>query len=191
MSELDLDIRAVASASFGARSAAADASQIQAAAETSSSPAVSAIGDSSAQQVAAGQPTFRYDSFRFIYQSDYGKIVLIDQNPETGKAVSQIPSQRALQLYAEQRRAEVQTSVGGGKTGGQGSTGGTTGGRTLITPSPSATGAGTGTGQVSSAPTVTTTTTAPAPTLIPVSVPAAAVISAAFSPVNIDRKSVV
>lgn len=111
MSELDLDIRAVSSASNGARLSSSDVNQIQASANDQSSAAgtIQRLPDGGAATVrgAATQPTFRYDSFRFVYQTGYGRIVLVDQNPETGKAISQIPSERALQIYAEQKRSEV------------------------------------------------------------------------------------
>ncbi|MET1028279.1 MAG: hypothetical protein ABWY00_13995, partial [Dongiaceae bacterium] len=41
------------------------------------------------------------------YKPDYGRIVLIEQSPVTGEQISQIPSQRVLELYAEQRRSEA------------------------------------------------------------------------------------
>lgn len=150
MSELDVDIRAVSSASYGGRVAASDTNQastddqsvlinqtdttqsIQAA---SASPvaAVTVTSDGSTT-LASVQPTFRYDSFRFIYRSDYGRIVLVDQDPETGKPISQVPSQRALQIYAEQERSEGQvapstttgTNVQAGTGGGRRSAGATT-----------------------------------------------------------------
>jgi hypothetical protein len=124
MSELDLDIRAVSSASLGARSAASDANQVVPAAATDQSTAANTTQSVQPAIGGSGQPSFRYDSFRFVYTPSYGRIVLIDQNPETGKAISQIPSQRALQLYADQKRAELQTeltpSAKGGAQQGQG-----------------------------------------------------------------------
>ncbi len=57
-----------------------------------------AIGQANA---AAPHEIFRYNSFEFVYRQDVGRIVLIGQSPETGETVVQVPSERALRLYAQ------------------------------------------------------------------------------------------
>jgi hypothetical protein len=113
MSEFDVDIRAVSSASYGARVSASDINQASNSGLDGTSAQANVLQGTSTTGSSGsdGQPQFRYDSFRFLYRADYGRIVLVDQNPETGKAVSQIPSQRALQLYAEQKQAELRASI--------------------------------------------------------------------------------
>lgn len=60
------------------------------------------------QQVATpanlGQ-TLRYNSFEFSYRQDFGKIVLLRQEPETGEVVQQFPTEYYLKRYAESQRA--------------------------------------------------------------------------------------
>lgn len=185
MSDLDVDIRAVAGASYGARVAAPDTNQ-----PTAEEPSAAAVqsGDLQASQtgpvldpsngVAAAQPQFRYDSFRYLYRPDYGRVVLVGQNPETGRQISQIPSQRALQLYAEQRQSELRNALSAsaadgkksqagtnhrsfdGAKAGKGASGG--GQSNLIGPAPA---------KAASAPSLPT--------------PSPAFLAAAFSPVNI------
>ena len=151
MSELDMDIRAVASVTYGARVTDSDNNPVQTETQSGSakqaaasqpvtqatdsgsasnqtnntngsSPVTSSAASqskTSSQPRATVQPSFRYDSFRFIYQTDYGRIVLVNQNPETGMQIAQIPSQRALQIYAEQTRTDGQTvpaTTSGAKT---------------------------------------------------------------------------
>jgi len=57
---------------------------------------------------------FRYNSFEFVYKQDFGKIVLLRQQPETGDEISQFPSEYYLRQYAAtaraQRSAELATS---------------------------------------------------------------------------------
>lgn len=181
MSDFDVDIRAVSSASFGARLVASDVSQAASADQTNSTQSsgaqASAVAPETTGQVATSgaQPQFRYDSFRFIYRSDYGRIVLVDQNPETGKAVSQIPSQRALQLYAEQHQAELRASVSSPVGGGQTSSG------------LDSRGAGIGTSKnAGAAGHAAPSSTAPtAPNLAAVLTPSPAYLAQAFPPVNI------
>jgi hypothetical protein len=175
MSELDLDIRAVTSASFGARILSSDVAQVQAApSDTANVPSFVNSGATAPSQ-PVGQPNFRYDSFRFVYQSDYGRIVLVDQNPETGKAVSQIPSERALRLYAEQKLADVAQS--GGSAGAvQGST------DTAHRGTVSSQAAGKATGALTSTTVAQPVVQAPA---VPVSTPSPAFTQPSVAPVNI------
>ena len=139
-----------------------------------------AAGSNGSEALSPGQPQFRYDSFRFLYRADYGRIVLVDQNPETGKAISQIPSQRALQLYAEQKQAELRAAVspangaaGTGASGGdyQGLTGVQTGKATSGASGSAAGSVGGGGAKV------------PAPASVVI--PSPAYLTQAFPPVNI------
>jgi uncharacterized FlaG/YvyC family protein len=189
MSELDLDIRTVASASYGARNAASDLSQVQAASDASSSQAAQTVQASQVGQ--AGQSSFRYDSFRFVYAPTYGRIVLIDQNPETGKAISQIPSQRALQIYAEQRRIELQTETA--STTPAPATSQSKATTTVGTGGSVASGAGTSFGRrdlggsagQGGAITPTATQAAPSVAPTPSDIPSPAFVLQSFAPVNI------
>src|SRR4051812_9341971 len=58
-----------------------------------------------------------YNSIQFIYKQDYGKVVLLEQQPDTGQEITQIPSQYRLQQYAAtiraQRRTQLQKLLGG------------------------------------------------------------------------------
>jgi hypothetical protein len=47
-----------------------------------------------------------YNAFEFSYRSDYGKIILREQNIETGQEVTQVPSEYHLQQYAAAQRAQ-------------------------------------------------------------------------------------
>jgi hypothetical protein len=47
-----------------------------------------------------------YNAFEFVYRQDYGKIILLEQNAETGQEVTQIPTEYHLQQYAAQERAQ-------------------------------------------------------------------------------------
>lgn len=180
MSEFDVDIRAVSSASYGARTNASDVNQASGGSLDSSAAQVTTLqtsGSSGGDVSAPGQPQFRYDSFRFLYRADYGRIVLVDQDPQTGKAVAQIPSQRALQLYAEQKQSELRTTVSG--SAGDGATGTNYQGSSTVH---AAKGTGTtGSGAVAAASSATTkASTAPS-----VSIPSPAYLTQAFPPVNI------
>ncbi|HWT96307.1 MAG TPA: hypothetical protein VN229_01790 [Terriglobales bacterium] len=187
MSEFDVDIRAVSGASYGARASASDINQASnssldsAAAQANVQQVTSAADSGGSDILSPGQPQFRYDSFRFLYRADYGRIVLVDQNPETGKAVSQIPSQRALQLYAEQKQAELRASI----TPASGSAGASTSGRDYqgLANLPAAKGtSATGASGATVAATSGSGAKAPAPT---VSIPSPAYLTQAFPPVNI------
>ena len=49
---------------------------------------------------------YRYNSFEFVYKQDFGKIVLLRQQPETGDEVAQFPSEYYLRQYAATARAQ-------------------------------------------------------------------------------------
>ena len=108
MNDLDMEIRPLSGA-LSARSGALEGMYDQA--EQSSVVAIREYGENSAAATASDPSTLRYDSFRYVYKPDYGRIVLLDQDPMTGEPISQIPSQRVLELYAEQRRNEAKSSV--------------------------------------------------------------------------------
>jgi hypothetical protein len=71
---------------------------------------VAAVGtlESAQPQTGAGnaEQMFRYNTFRFIYRQDVGRIVLIGQSPETGERVIQVPSEEALRAYERTERVE-------------------------------------------------------------------------------------
>lgn len=48
----------------------------------------------------------RYNSFEFSYRQDFGKIVLLRQEPETGELVQQFPSEYYLKKYAQTERVQ-------------------------------------------------------------------------------------
>lgn len=48
----------------------------------------------------------RYNSFEFSYRQDFGKIVLLRQEPETGELVQQFPSEYYLKKYAATERVQ-------------------------------------------------------------------------------------
>jgi hypothetical protein len=206
MSELDMDIRAVSSASYGARVTDSDNNPVQtqdqsslvnptadnqsanpttdsayANGQTNNTSGPSSVASTTtSRSKAAVQPSFRYDSFRFIYRTDYGRIVLVNQNPETGMQIAQIPSQRALQIYAEQTRTEgrvASTATGGSKV--QAGTGTRPGPHSHGSPQP---GTGTGLGRTASVGTGATTVSA-APHALPVS--SAVFVAPTQLPVNI------
>ena len=50
-----------------------------------------------------------YNAFEFSYRSDFGKIILLRQDVETGQEVTQVPTEYHLQQYAAtQRQTRVQ-----------------------------------------------------------------------------------
>lgn len=51
----------------------------------------------------------RYNAFEFSYRQDFGKIVLLRQEPETGELVQQFPSEYYLQKYAQSERIARQS----------------------------------------------------------------------------------
>jgi hypothetical protein len=60
--------------------------------------------DSAGLDVANERRIPTYNAFEFVYRQDYGKIVLLEQNGETGQEVTQIPTEYHLQQYAAQQR---------------------------------------------------------------------------------------
>src|SRR5262245_51211753 len=65
-----------------------------------------ARNEAAAAQTEVGtRQIFRYNSFEFVYRQDVGRIVLIGQSPETGETVIQVPSERALRVYAQTARS--------------------------------------------------------------------------------------
>jgi hypothetical protein len=94
-SSLSLDVRAAA----GAAVLAANTN-----ASSASTGATDAVTLSSAEQSTPAVPV--YNAYEFIYRSDYGKIILREQNVDTGQEVTQIPSEYHLQQYAATQRAQ-------------------------------------------------------------------------------------
>jgi hypothetical protein len=47
-----------------------------------------------------------YNAFEFTYRSDFGKIILLEQNVETGAEVTQIPTEYHLRQYAATQREQ-------------------------------------------------------------------------------------
>jgi hypothetical protein len=80
--------------------------------------------ESAQPQAGAGnaEQMFRYNSFRFIYRQDVGRIVLIGQSPETGERVIQVPSEEALRAYERTERVERLARIQGGHSAEQQST---------------------------------------------------------------------
>jgi hypothetical protein len=58
--------------------------------------------------VSTSQRVPAFNSIEFIYRQDYGKVVLLQQNADTGQEVTQIPSEYHLQQYAAGQRAQRQ-----------------------------------------------------------------------------------
>jgi len=60
-----------------------------------------------------------YNSIEFIYKQDYGRVVLLEQQPDTGQEIAQVPSQYRLQQYAAtiraQRRSQLQKLLSEGE----------------------------------------------------------------------------
>jgi hypothetical protein len=58
---------------------------------------------------ATGQKIPAYNAFQFSYRPDFGKIILLQQNVETGQPVTQVPTEYHLRQYAAtQRQQRVQ-----------------------------------------------------------------------------------
>jgi hypothetical protein len=71
----------------------------------------------SAAEISAPEPEIRvittpeqkipaYNSFEFSYRPDYGKIILLQQDVETGQEVTQVPTEYHLRQYAATQRAQ-------------------------------------------------------------------------------------
>jgi hypothetical protein len=52
-----------------------------------------------------------YNSIEFVYRQDYGRIVLLEQQPDTGQEVTQVPSNYRLQQYAATVRAQRRSQM--------------------------------------------------------------------------------
>jgi hypothetical protein len=44
--------------------------------------------------------SLRYNSLEFVYRPEFRQLVLLDQDPETGEKIAQVPSEYRLKLYA-------------------------------------------------------------------------------------------
>jgi hypothetical protein len=53
----------------------------------------------------AGQKIPAYIAVEFVYRQDYGKIIMLERNAETGQEITQVPSEYHLQQYAASQRA--------------------------------------------------------------------------------------
>src|SRR4051812_44721716 len=47
-----------------------------------------------------------YNAVQFSYRSDFGKVILLQQNVETGQELTQVPSEYHLRQYAASQRAQ-------------------------------------------------------------------------------------
>src|SRR5262245_2017048 len=47
-----------------------------------------------------------YNAFEFTYRSDFGKIILLEQNVDTGQEVTQVPTEYHLRQYAATQREQ-------------------------------------------------------------------------------------
>jgi len=66
------------------------------------------------QNATPAQKTFAYNAVEFSYRSDFGKIILLQQNVETGQALTQVPTEYHLRQYAatqRQQRVEQQQKL--------------------------------------------------------------------------------
>ena len=64
-------------------------------------PGTSAVSAAQPKQIA-----YNYNAFEFSYRADYGKIILLQQNVETGAEVTQIPTEYHLRQYAATQREQ-------------------------------------------------------------------------------------
>jgi len=95
---LSLDVRAAVGASALAANTNASSSSVDTSATST------AVTLSLPDQQVPAVPL--YNAFEFTYRSDFGKIILREQNVETGQEVTQIPSEYHLQQYAATQRAQ-------------------------------------------------------------------------------------
>jgi hypothetical protein len=137
--------------------------------------------DSAGLDVASVQRTPTYNAFEFVYRQDYGKIVLLEQNGETGQEVTQIPTEYHLQQYAAQQRQQHSSQQQRLFHGANGATGKSAGGS--VPASAGASGAaGAGTSGAGSRPAI-------APAAPPPAQPAAPSLTApAPAPAHVDIK---
>lgn len=90
-------------------------------AETSAPVAPAAAGAATDQKLPA------YNAYEFTYRSDFGKIILLEQNVETGQEITQVPTEYHLQQYAASQRAQrlqQQEQLFHGSSGSTGKTAG-------------------------------------------------------------------
>jgi hypothetical protein len=84
-------------------------------AETSTAVAPAPVVSSTGEKLPA------YNAYEFSYRSDFGKIILLQQNVETGQEVTQVPTEYHLQQYAttqrQQRVQQLQKLFGGAGEG--------------------------------------------------------------------------
>jgi hypothetical protein len=168
-SPLPLETRAAAGAGILPTLAQADSSSS------------SASFDSAGLDSASTQRIPAYNAFEFVYRQDYGKIVLLEQNGQTGQEVTQIPTEYHLQQYAAQQRAQhvnQQQQLLLGSPGGAAKSG-----RSSASLSAGTSGAATGT-----AASGTGIRPAVAPVSPPPAQPAAPALTAAPAPAHVDIK---
>src|SRR5689334_14213942 len=63
-----------------------------------------------------------YNAIEFSYRSDFGKIILLQQNVETGQEVTQVPTEYHLRQYAatqRQQRVQLQQKLYSGGSGAE------------------------------------------------------------------------
>jgi len=86
------------------------------AAETSAPVAETPIASTPDQKLPA------YNAVEFSYRSDFGKIILLQQNVETGQEVTQVPTEYHLRQYAasqREQRVQLQQKLYSGSGGAE------------------------------------------------------------------------
>ncbi|WP_374652629.1 hypothetical protein [Dongia sp.] len=131
--------------------------------------AVAPVGATAATEAAAAQPadqvvvptaqSYRYNSFEFSYRQDFGKIVLLRQEPDTGEIVQQFPSEYYLRKYADGQRV-ARTAADGAQPSGNANAS-----AEVQVPSGSEAASATSRASVSVAPAPVAATPAPTPTV--------------------------
>jgi hypothetical protein len=142
----------------------------------SSADAASAVTQSP-DVTSAGQKLPAYNAFEFSYRSDFGKVILLQQNVETGQEVTQVPTEYHLQQYAanqRQQRVQQLQKLYGAPGEGQADSG-----KTAVVTVASATPAKSG------APATGQATPTPAPAAAPAVAPS---VAAAASTAHVDIK---
>src|SRR5262245_9746357 len=71
--------------------------------------AVSAVDNSAPQPesrvITTPEPKLpAYNAFEFSYRSDFGKVILLQQDVQTGQEVTQVPTEYHLRQYAASQR---------------------------------------------------------------------------------------
>jgi hypothetical protein len=83
-------------------------------AETSAAVAETPVVTTPDQKIPA------YNAIEFSYRSDFGKVILLQQNVETGQEVTQVPTEYHLRQYAatqREQRVQVQQKLYRGAAG--------------------------------------------------------------------------